>query len=104
MQSVARPVYSYLESLYPSGEDATNEEREAAKDVQQTSARTLFDEVESQFNPPRARQKTSLVNVQYKVQRRRLDAVREHLAKPNMSAAEIGKHAFEYFMENEEIE
>jgi hypothetical protein len=43
------------------------------------------------------------VNVQFKVPRKKLEAVRAHLEKPSMSAGDIGRHAFDYFMENEEI-
>jgi hypothetical protein len=104
MQSVARPVYSYLESFYPSADDATNEEREAAKTLKQATQKDLFEEKSSAFRPPRTRRKSDQVRVQFSVQRRKLEAIREHLGQPSMSAVEIGRHAFRYFMEHEEIE
>jgi hypothetical protein len=104
MQSVARPVYSYLESLYPTGDDVTNDEREAAKSLDQATDKTLFQEKPSAFRPPSTRTPSAHINVQFKVHRRKLDAIREHLDRPSMSAGEIGRHALEYFMTNEEIE
>jgi Histidine kinase-, DNA gyrase B-, and HSP90-like ATPase len=104
MQSVARPVYSYLESLYPTGNDATNDEREAAKKLGQASAKEFFEEKESEFKPPRVRTESEFVTVQFKVSRRTLDAIRRHLGKPNLSAVEIGKHALDYLVENEDVQ
>jgi hypothetical protein len=104
MQSVARPVYTYLESLYPTGDDATNDEREAAKSLDQAPDKTLFQEKPSTFRPPATRRRSDHVNVQFKVHKRKIEAIREHLGRPSMSAGDIGRYALEYFMTNEEIE
>jgi hypothetical protein len=103
MQSVARPVYSYLESLYSSADDASAEEREAAKEVEQGSAKDLFEEGPSEFKPPRRRRASDQVSVQFRVHKRKLQAVREHLGRRTMAAGEIGKYALDYLIENEEI-
>ena len=72
MQSVARPVYSYLESLYPS-DDATGEEREAAKGVSQAPQKTLFKEQASQFKSRTRRIPAGMATVQFTVLTGRLD-------------------------------
>jgi hypothetical protein len=103
MQSVARPVYTYLESLYSSGDDATAEEREAAKKVTQANQDVVFTEAPSSFRPAIPRRRSDLVSVQFKVASKKLDAVRGHLARPWMSAGDIGRYTLDYFMRNEEI-
>jgi len=37
------------------------------------------------------------------VKAKRLKAIREFLGRPGMSAGDIGRHALDYFMENEGI-
>ncbi len=100
MQSVARPVYSYLESLYKSQGEVTPEERSAAKEVTQADILTTV-RTPSTFAPPRRRRKTDKTGVQYSVNNSDLALVREHLRSPGMSASAIGQHTFDYFLEQE---
>jgi hypothetical protein len=83
MLSVARPVYSYLESLYASGDDVTEEELRAAKDVKQASSKALFEEQPSLFKAP-TRKRSDEISIQFKVKRSQIQAVQHHLERPTM--------------------
>jgi Histidine kinase-, DNA gyrase B-, and HSP90-like ATPase len=99
MQSIARPVYTYLDSLYKknSADDGV-----APVSVRGTASKEPVSRADTHvpFRAPRRKSK-STSKVQYDATRAELEQVRKHLRQAGMPANKIGRHTFDYFLEQE---
>jgi hypothetical protein len=104
MATVARPVYSYLESFYKARSDYSPEERKAMTSTEQADVGEVASGPSTGFSYKKRRrrntQKTT-TSVQYSAEISDLDLIRDRLRKPNMTATQIGQYTFDYFMEQE---
>jgi hypothetical protein len=104
MATVARPVYTYLESFYKSKSDYSPEERKAMTSTEQADVGDVASGPNSPFQVKKRRRRSTqktTTNVQYSVESSDLDRIKERLRKPNMAASQIGRYTFDYFMEQE---
>ena len=100
MVTLAKPVIKFLDSRY-SNEGTDVEPTKVARvsgeksNVFATavSPRRIF--TVSKEQPPKD------VKVQYMAKRQELDKVRKHFSRSNMSASEIGRKTFDFFLRNE---
>lgn len=103
MAVLARPILTFCNRKYPNDEDQEPIEREIAKDMKPTTLPQLVRKTNSAFEikPPNQVGKKTSVKVQYEAKLTDLDKIRKHLRKPQMGAAKIGEHTFDYFMRQE---
>lgn len=102
MSSVARPIISFLDSMYKGDTPEEPAQRDIAERVQQADIRVtaakpsaVFEvEVKSQSAPKEQR-------VQYFAKIEDLELIRKHLKRPKMSLSGIGLHTMGYFLKAE---
>ncbi len=100
MAGLARPVITFLNSMYPSELTEARAERQVASRVNAKDFRlvSVRDHAFVAKTPPVLKRTTK---VQYEAELRELDRVRKKLRKPTMSATVIGRHTFDYFLNTE---
>lgn len=100
MADVGRQVTRYLDSRY--GEEGTTITMAELADAigQGEEVKPTLKVTAVSFSPPK-RKSSPLANVQYKVDKKVLQAVKDAIGTPWMSNGDAGLYTFEYFTENE---
>jgi hypothetical protein len=101
MNALARPIISFLNSMY---KDEVEEppEREMADKVELEDMREVAKGNDRNFEiKPEKRKPRSTVAVQYKAEKSDLEKVRKWLKKPSYPYGKIGKFALDYFIKTE---
>lgn len=103
MRGLARPVLTFLDSLYPSDPPESREEREIAKAVQPADLAELARRSPSAWRVerPKKRVHRTTVKVQFDAEKEDLDRVRKRLRAPGMPANQIGKYTFDFYLQME---
>ena len=104
MRAVARPILTFLDSMYKPDSPEEAFGRTIANNVTQT---TLADVAAAALAPfrvtysGRAKPKTT-VRVQYDAEKADIERIRKQLKKPSWwGATHAGKHTFEHFLKTE---
>ena len=101
MQVAARPVLTFLNSLYPSDAVPEPTRRAIAEEVRQADIKQVISN-ESTFTVRFRTQPVRMTTkIQYDALNSDIDLIRKCLRKPRMSAKAIGEHTFKYFVEME---
>ena len=102
MQRISRPILSFLDRLYPSERTSeTMEDRKLTSELSRRDVRILVAGPEFSFKPPPLPKRERSVSIQYSVPVKELERARKCIGDPGMSARQIGRHAFDYFLEQE---
>lgn len=102
MAVLARPVLTFLNSMYASGEAEEPAERLIAEGVKAATVDSVVRGARSAFSVSLpAKKQSAYVSIQFKVKKTDLERVRKHLSQPTWSASRIGEHVFQYFLEQE---
>lgn len=102
MASISEPVLSYLSDLY--GATRSDEEpvdKEIGTLIKRVSVGSVTSRRRTDFTPPK-RKKSTKTSVQYDVEKEELEKVKKHLRR-RLSAGAVGRHTFDYFLEQEGI-
>lgn len=103
MRGVAKPIISFLDSMYKP--DAPEEAfgRNIANQIKQTSLAAVASSAPSQFKVvySATRKPKTSVRVQFDAEKTDLEKVKRHLKKPWWSATQIGKHTFDHYVKTE---
>jgi hypothetical protein len=100
MLTAAKPVLSYLNSLYGSDEVEAEEAREATDQISSRPLQLILSARTSAFSPPKKRKRIT-TTIQFPVLIADIERIKTHLRRPTMSNRDVGKMAFEYYLENE---
>lgn len=102
MSRVARPVVSFFDKMYKPEVEEERNEREVADAVTATNVRVVAAQQAASFAvvEKRQRQKTTL-KIQYDAEKIAINRIKTYLRKPQMSASQVGKHTFEFFIKKE---
>ena len=100
MVSVGRPVTSFLDRRY--SDEGTNIAQKELTEVAQVRVDAMRASIAkaSHFTLPRRPVKTTM-KIQYDAEIKNVDAIKEHLGIPGMSGSNVGKHTFDFFLQNE---
>lgn len=102
MQAVARPVYQFLERLYPSDSDLSKEERRVMTDVAPVNPKEVATSGNTIFSVPKTvRRPKTTVKIAFDAERADVEQVKEHLRRPGMSSKAVGEYAFNYLLKQE---
>ena len=102
MATVARPVYSFLDSLYQSKTDVTPEQRKVMTSLGQADLGNVALSTNSTFGVKQSPRKAKTTQrVQYDAEISDLEQVRQRLRLPSMPATDIGRYTFDYFLKQE---
>ncbi len=102
MLGAARPIISFLDSLYKNDDNEEKAGREIADAVTPVSLSAIANKPTSTFTV-RTRTRTARpeVSVQYDADRADVDRIKKHLKKFRWSAGRVGHYTFQYFLDNE---
>lgn len=102
MTVAAKPVFSFINSKYPSDAEVTPVERAIARQTVSTTFADLASPGTAVFAIPRPPVIIKLTTkVQFDAKDTDLAKIRKHLRSSNMSAGRIGEHTFNYFLKQE---
>lgn len=103
MALVAKPVLTFLNNMYASGEPEEPTEREVASTVKATTLNAILSGGNQTFKVtlPPSGSRPAYVSIQYKAKKEQVDRIKKHIKKPSMSASSVGQYTFDYFLENE---
>jgi len=103
MAVLARPVVTFLNNMYPSGEVEEPGERAIAGTVKQQDIGTVLRKsgIAFQISMPERPSGPPMVSIQYKVRKDRLELAKKILQKPSWAATRVGEHTFNYFLGHE---
>ena len=105
MASIARPVLSFLDRMYPGEMLEQHQERKIADSIKPTDVVSIASTPDSVFTvKPTSRSVSDTIRIAYGVQRADVDKIRKHLRDPSMPPRDIGLHTFEYFIEAEGLQ
>ncbi|HTV49193.1 MAG TPA: ATP-binding protein [Phycisphaerae bacterium] len=105
MASIARPVYSFLNSLSQSKSEVTSDERKIMTSLSQADLGQVASVPSRSFNPEKLpRKQKTTASVRYNVNLTDLEKVREHLRRPSMPPKDIGRYTFDYFLKQEGVQ
>jgi hypothetical protein len=100
MYATARPVLTFLNTLYSADEIDSVPAKAAAEAVISAPLTRVVSLQASAFHAPARRVPTN-VTVQFTVKISDVDRIRQHLKNPGLSARKIAETAFRYYLENE---
>lgn len=103
MAVLARPVVTFLNNMYPSGDVEEPGERAIASTVKQQSISKVLRESGKTFLISKPERPTGppMVSIQYKIEKERLELAKKILRKPSWAATRVGEYTFNYFLEHE---
>jgi hypothetical protein len=103
MSALARPVLDFLNEMYPNPEVAEPvQSRQLVEGLRRVDITTLLSREPQTFQPVVSSQaRRTVVKVQYDAKSADLERIRKKLNKPRMSAGNIGRYTFEYFLKME---
>lgn len=106
MMTISRLVLSFLNEMYPSEPEEGIEERDMVDKLTPAHVHEVVTRQPTEFKtrPKLARQPRILTKVQYSVPIADLERIRKRFNRPGWSAADIGRHTFEYFLRMEVVE
>lgn len=100
MYNAARPVLTYLNSLYSTDEVESATAKAASERIESAPITRVVSLQEAAFSPPQ-RRAPSTVNIQFSAKLDDINRVRTHLRNPGLSARKIAEMALDYYLENE---
>jgi hypothetical protein len=102
MRSIARPIITFLDSLYKGEPTEENAGRDIADTVRQVSLSTMAAKPPSNFTvQSRTRTYGSTVRIQFDADRADVERIKNHLKKFRWASGRVGKFTFEYYLQNE---
>lgn len=105
MRALARPILTFLDTMYPSEQKEEPISRDIANDMSHMHVSALFALDDSAFDikktPPRKPRKA---NIAYSVEKSIIDRIKKHLNRPNINLKEIGLFTLNYYLNSEGIE
>jgi len=103
MRVLARPVISFLNSMYPDQEREQGYQRKLAQSVRVTDVRTVAHGEPATFDAggTTERRAKTTVSIQYDAEKSDIALIRKHLRRPGMSCSRIGRHTFAAFIKME---
>ena len=102
MSGVARPVFTFLNNMYPNEPLAEGREREIAEQVKPLDLRTVAVKPSTVFKVvPEKRLKPKTVTISYKVKIEDVERIKKCLRQPSLSGSKVGEHTFKHFLETE---
>jgi hypothetical protein len=102
MAVLARPVLTFLNNMYSSGEPEEPLERTVASGVRAASVESVIKSAKSTFSVSMpVRKEASYVSIQFRAKKTDLARIKKHISEPTWSASKVGEHVFQYFLERE---
>ena len=102
MKTLARPVLKTLSDFYPSDAEETPPSRDIVTRVKAADVRDMASKAVTEFKLERIKPYVpTTVRVQFDAAREEVDRVKKVLRRPRMSASDVGKHAFNYYVKRE---
>lgn len=102
MRVLAKPIITFLNSMYPGELSEEPHERRIADDVKSVDLRSATNKTESSFQVTRVKtNKPQTTSIQYKVNHSDLVIVKKSLNRPDLSNTSVGRMTFDYYMEKE---
>lgn len=103
MNATARPILSFLDSMYTSEPAEDSIPRKVADNVQETDVRTLAMKPNTGFKAKAKaqRSKSPNVSVQFEAERSEIESVKRNIRQPNMSASQVGRYLLDDYLEKE---
>lgn len=101
MSSLAKPVLSFLNNMYPSEDLEEIPERDLADDLKEIAVVDLAKTARESFKAPdtsETRKQRSTVSIQYKAKIADVDKIKAHLDRLNWSAKQVGEYTFGYYL------
>jgi len=99
MYATARPVLTFLSSLYGADEVDSGPAKAAAQSIGSATLTRVVSLETSTFQVPVRKTPTTLT-IQFTAKIADVDRVRQYLKNPSLSARKIGELAFRYYLEN----
>ncbi len=102
MASIARPVLTFLNNMYPSEAPEEIVERKIADRLESMNTNVLAEQPQGSFRSvlvPKKRRTT--VSVQFKAEKSDIDRVKKKLNRPDWAAGAVGKYALDYYIKVE---
>lgn len=103
MRGIARPIITFLDSLYKAEAPEETTGRNIADAVKATNLSTIAAQPQSTFSvTPRGRTSArATVSIQFEADRRDVDRVRKHIKHFKWGANKIGSYTFEHYLKTE---
>ncbi|MCX6071046.1 MAG: ATP-binding protein [Chloroflexi bacterium] len=104
MASIARPVLTFLNRMYPGEPAEATAERRLAESLKPVDVAQVVSVGQSNLQlvaPRSSRPKRSSVSIQYKAEKHEIDRVRKKIDKPTWSAGAVGRFTFEHYLRTE---
>lgn len=102
MVAVGRVVISFLDGRYTDeGTEVASKELVAAGGEKRVSVLSAAVGKTQSFATPTAKKSSSIIRVQYDAKVSDVKKIATYLRRPAMSASEIGRHTFSFFLKNE---
>lgn len=100
MSLTARPVLSFLNSMYPSEPVAEVHERKLVDQLRPVAVSQIAARPSAAFavHETSRRQRPTTVSIQYKAEKAEVERIKKKLNHPSWSAGAIGKYTFDYFI------
>jgi len=104
MATLAKPVLSFLNSMYPSEDLEEIFERDLADELQEIAVVDLAKTPHKSFKIPdtfEIKKRRSTISIQYKAKTADVNKIKLHLDHPDWTAKQIGEYTFDYFLRME---
>lgn len=100
MATVGRSITKFLDSRYSDeGSEVEHSDLRAASGERVDVMRASLRERKA-FKKPTAPKKAN-IQIQYSARKEHVKRIAEYLARPSMSGSDVGRHTFQFFLENE---
>ncbi len=105
MRLISRPILTFLDKMYPSDPIESLNERKIVNNVTAVDVRTLKSSIQSDFAVNQTKQKKikTTVHIKYEAEIDLVEAIRKHERNPKLSANEVGKMTFDYYLTSNAI-
>lgn len=100
MLSAARPVFTFLNSIYDTDETEAAQARSASEAISSSTFTHIVGAPKSTFSAPKGT-KPSTVTAQFPMKIDDLELVRQFLRRPSLSAREAAQIAFKHYLKHE---
>lgn len=101
MTTLARPVLTFLNNMYPSEPAEDVEERALADKLKAVDVRTVAAKPSAAFRAKIVRIESKNVSIQFKASTADVERIRKKINRPSWGPGAIGRHAFQYFLKME---
>jgi histidine kinase/DNA gyrase B/HSP90-like ATPase len=103
MRGAAKPILSFLDSMYKEESPEEESSKEIADNVKPTPLSLIASKRPAPFTIIRARaaQVVTTVTISYRAERSDVERVRKHLKKPSWAAYRVGQFTFQHYLKTE---